>query len=411
MDVIEPFWFAVTTVHDLIKANKEKAGEMRDLADTLKLISIAIRPLLSKAKTAMEIDPGTELVEVFTAMKSVIEDAEKTLREMAQEKKGRFHFITQAFTANRHIEEIKGYMEKLRNLTPILNLAINTAMHRKSKEKKFFSASKIIRNEDALPFWVQHFGDQEYKVSWARFEAAFEHEFADKLLGDATDVIENLRRTLDRNHDNEVDIYEYDCVTQSGDIWQVAQKAVGDKENAGRHDVRGRKRSRNDSPSRLNPNTCYNSPDRKKTKSMLPPVSPSPKSRIRPSSPRTPTTIRTSSPSSCRKYQMIMIGQPYIFELPDIREARLSLGRVFFEKLPAEMLVRISRQHCDIMREGDGCYVTDHSGNGTFVNGKLVGRGKKVLLEDGDRIGILMNRPDMKQVELGYVFRDRSNKM
>lgn len=72
MDVIEPLWFAVTTAHDLLKASKEVAGEMRDLGDTLKLISIAIRPLLNEAKASIELSAGDDLTEVVTTIKYVL---------------------------------------------------------------------------------------------------------------------------------------------------------------------------------------------------------------------------------------------------------------------------------------------------------------------------------------------------
>ena len=44
-------------------------------------------------------------------------------------------------------------------------------------------------------------------------------------------------------------------------------------------------------------------------------------------------------------------------------------------------LTHISRQHAEIIREGNQFKLTDHSVNGTFVNGKKV---KEALLKDGD---------------------------
>lgn len=44
-------------------------------------------------------------------------------------------------------------------------------------------------------------------------------------------------------------------------------------------------------------------------------------------------------------------------------------------------LTHISRQHAEIVREGNQFKLIDHSTNGTFVNGKKV---KKVFLKDGD---------------------------
>jgi hypothetical protein len=73
MDVIEPLWFAVTTVHDLIKSNKEIEGEIKELGETLKLITIAIGPLMQTAQSAIQsAGKDSELSQVFEAMKCAI---------------------------------------------------------------------------------------------------------------------------------------------------------------------------------------------------------------------------------------------------------------------------------------------------------------------------------------------------
>ncbi len=49
---------------------------------------------------------------------------------------------------------------------------------------------------------------------------------------------------------------------------------------------------------------------------------------------------------------------------------------------------RISRRHCSILKSGKHYFLTDHSTNGTFVNGRPVGRGQPVLLLAGDMISL-----------------------
>ena len=79
-----------------------------------------------------------ELEEVLNAVKSVLDDAEKTLKQIQEEKKNRFYFllnqliyrsrfsIWNPFRSQNHVEEIKSHQEKLKTLTPILNLAMNS---------------------------------------------------------------------------------------------------------------------------------------------------------------------------------------------------------------------------------------------------------------------------------------------
>ncbi len=43
-------------------------------------------------------------------------------------------------------------------------------------------------------------------------------------------------------------------------------------------------------------------------------------------------------------------------------------------------------------------------GNGTYLNGRLLGNSNKAQLHDGDRIGLLMLKPALIEVELGYTF-------
>jgi hypothetical protein len=69
MDIIEPLWFTITTVHDLVKANKDIAGEIQELGDTVKLLSLAISPLKDYLTSVDKNNQPVELSEVFGAMR------------------------------------------------------------------------------------------------------------------------------------------------------------------------------------------------------------------------------------------------------------------------------------------------------------------------------------------------------
>ena len=78
--------------------------------------------------------------------------------------------------------------------------------------------------------------------------------------------------------------------------------------------------------------------------------------------------------------------------------------------------MRISRLHFEVQCKEDTTsnkrefWLKDMSGNGTYVNGKHVGHSKQVKLEDGDRIGILMVKPQLVEVEFGYLFKIKGTK-
>ncbi|MBS3906777.1 MAG: FHA domain-containing protein [Syntrophaceae bacterium] len=69
-------------------------------------------------------------------------------------------------------------------------------------------------------------------------------------------------------------------------------------------------------------------------------------------------------------------------------------------------LTHISRQHAEIIREGNQFKLIDHSANGTFVNGKKV---KDVFLKDGDVLMFGEGGPQVSfltQVEEGLVEKE-----
>jgi len=69
--------------------------------------------------------------------------------------------------------------------------------------------------------------------------------------------------------------------------------------------------------------------------------------------------------------------------------------------------VRISRSHCELNGATDEqgqtrYFVTDRSGNGTYVNGKLVGRDNKVEILHNQNITILKSPDiDLHHIQLG----------
>jgi hypothetical protein len=51
-------------------------------------------------------------------------------------------------------------------------------------------------------------------------------------------------------------------------------------------------------------------------------------------------------------------------------------------------LRKISRRHCDVLRQGRHYFLIDCSTNGTVLNGRLLQKGQPVLLKRGDQIGL-----------------------
>jgi hypothetical protein len=135
-------------------------------------------------------------------VRHVLLEANKLLLQITEEKKSSKQFlIFNLFRPQNYLDEIRGYHEKLKTLTPILTLAINSLQHKKSNDTDHaitngidaFSASKIIRHNAAKEFWVQHFGEKVsvqhwqltlvklYKVDCSRFVAAFQHHFSAQI--------------------------------------------------------------------------------------------------------------------------------------------------------------------------------------------------------------------------------------
>ena len=58
------------------------------------------------------------------------------------------------------------------------------------------------------------------------------------------------------------------------------------------------------------------------------------------------------------------------------------------------MVSEISKQHCSVTRKHGRVTVTDTSSNGTFVNGKLLGRGVTMVLSHEDILSLLVPSAD-----------------
>jgi pSer/pThr/pTyr-binding forkhead associated (FHA) protein len=80
--------------------------------------------------------------------------------------------------------------------------------------------------------------------------------------------------------------------------------------------------------------------------------------------------------------QLVHIAGPMKGQIQTFAEGVITIGRhpSCKMRLPAD-LTTVSRQHAEIVREGNQFRLIDHSANGTFVNGK---RASEVVLKSGD---------------------------
>lgn len=57
--------------------------------------------------------------------------------------------------------------------------------------------------------------------------------------------------------------------------------------------------------------------------------------------------------------------------------------------IPENKYANISKKHFEIVKvDGEPVVVIDYSKNGTFINGKLVGRNKKRIIRNDDKISV-----------------------
>eukprot|EP00698_Gefionella_okellyi_P023865 TRINITY_DN8272_c0_g2_i1.p1 TRINITY_DN8272_c0_g2~~TRINITY_DN8272_c0_g2_i1.p1 ORF type:complete len:312 (-),score=57.10 TRINITY_DN8272_c0_g2_i1:766-1701(-) len=92
-----------------------------------------------------------------------------------------------------------------------------------------------------------------------------------------------------------------------------------------------------------------------------------------------------------------------------------TFGRALFTKMPPQLALRISRQHFTIAcrevpdsptpSDNKQIWLTDNSGNGTYVNAVAVGSGNSVRLKDGDEIAFVVADQGTGATELGFLVR------
>ncbi len=89
--------------------------------------------------------------------------------------------------------------------------------------------------------------------------------------------------------------------------------------------------------------------------------------------------------------QLIHIEGPLKGQIVELSDPEIKIGRhpSCQLKYPADLSI-ISREHAKITREGNRFKLTDHSSNGTIVNGKRI---KEIFLKDGDVITVSEGGP------------------
>jgi pSer/pThr/pTyr-binding forkhead associated (FHA) protein len=89
--------------------------------------------------------------------------------------------------------------------------------------------------------------------------------------------------------------------------------------------------------------------------------------------------------------QLIHIFGPLKGEIQEFSDPAISIGRHPSSQVcfPPDLTL-VSRNHADIIREGNQFKLIDHSANGTFVNGKRV---KEITLKNGDVLAFAEGGP------------------
>ena len=99
--------------------------------------------------------------------------------------------------------------------------------------------------------------------------------------------------------------------------------------------------------------------------------------------------------------RLFPVGIRAKFEGLDMYKSEYTLGRgeicdmvVGLHNLAETYLLTISKTHLKVVRAetstGSHVYVEDLSSNGTFINGELIGKGRKVALKNNDKISLSM---------------------
>jgi hypothetical protein len=85
-----------------------------------------------------------------------------------------------------------------------------------------------------------------------------------------------------------------------------------------------------------------------------------------------------------------MVEGPQIGQVFVLQKEATALGALASEVDWAieDPLRKISRRHCDVVRQGRHYFLVDCSLNGTFLNGRALQKGQPALLKRGDQIGL-----------------------
>jgi hypothetical protein len=85
-----------------------------------------------------------------------------------------------------------------------------------------------------------------------------------------------------------------------------------------------------------------------------------------------------------------MIEGPQMGQVFVLQKEATALGALASEVDWAieDPLRKISRRHCDVVRQGRHYFLVDCSLNGTFLNGRALQKGQPALLKRGDQIGL-----------------------
>eukprot|EP01114_Cavostelium_apophysatum_P007077 TRINITY_DN1876_c0_g1_i3.p1 TRINITY_DN1876_c0_g1~~TRINITY_DN1876_c0_g1_i3.p1 ORF type:complete len:491 (-),score=180.47 TRINITY_DN1876_c0_g1_i3:220-1692(-) len=101
----------------------------------------------------------------------------------------------------------------------------------------------------------------------------------------------------------------------------------------------------------------------------------------------------------------------------DIRPDQFLIGRSTEECNLAFDDKLISTKHCRIYRESGIIFCEDLSSNGTYINGKKLGKGQQTTLHEGDEISIVVpsakaakTKPSVQDTFVAYIFKDLSAK-
>jgi len=385
--------------------------------ETIDLIESAIRPLLDAAPD----DP--QLLGVLSALQQCMDNAKAALEKLAKTTSFSQRVLSWIRSSN-YLSELKRHQEKLKTLCPILSLAITAGQqNKKDGDGQGFDALRLLQNYETKNFWAHHFGPKTFKVTWSRFLAAFEHEFG---MQDQLNK-ERLRKRLDRNRDGDVDIYELANFTGSSSLRDSFCKLKQRESQTAAH------RPKRTATQVLNEHLPSSDQPRKKSKIdgpeekkvMGPPLTSLAKVRFNLAPDISHAEEDSNTWDSEWAYKLVLFARDEIFQLRACNDIRIlhqqwdqdnpfTLKRAMMEHLPKDLLVRISRSHfeihCLLSRTTQNpqrqYWIVDTSANGTFLNGKRLTPGNRILLHSGDQIGIVTDK-QLLMVEMGYIFQSK----